>query len=77
MQSNCRMLQRHPAVLTFSTLFSVEQPSIAVENEPQRTLRGKAATEAARATAEYAKNAKAGREPLFISFSAYLAYSAV
>src|SRR5206468_9441472 len=24
----------HPAVLTFSTLFSVEQPSIAEENEP-------------------------------------------
>jgi hypothetical protein len=29
----------HPAVLTFSTLFSVEQPSIAEENEPQRTQR--------------------------------------
>src|SRR6185503_10508657 len=49
----------HPAVLTFSTLSSVEHPSIAEENEPQRTQRGKAATEAAKATAENAKYAKA------------------
>jgi hypothetical protein len=32
---------RHPAVLTFSTLVPVEQPSIAEENEPQRTQRKK------------------------------------
>jgi hypothetical protein len=33
------VMHPHPAVPTFSTLFSVEQPSIAEENEPQRTQR--------------------------------------
>ena len=37
-------------------------------NNHERTQRGRAATEAARATAEYAKYARAGREPLFIPF---------
>src|SRR5438128_9111122 len=54
-------------VLTFSRLFSVEQPSIAEENEPQRTQRGGAATQTRPRNASHKEAQKAQKGIPFVA----------
>ena len=54
-------------VLTFSRLFSVEQPSIAEENEQQRTQRGGAATQTRPRNASHKEAQKAQKGIPFVA----------